>query len=452
MSGQGLGGGTDDGGTEPRHGLNETPPDSDTGEADRRSPAPHPRAPHRHGLLAGGLPAHPQGRGRRRRSPNRRRVRRRPGGEPPHPAGPREVGTLPSAGGPTGAHPERDGPQRDPPDWDSDLRGQGSPARRQHGARGGLRAGVSRLLVWVSARPLRAPGVGVSLEGVHGDAGRLGVGAGPPPLLRHPRSWPAPGRASPAGAGRRPAAFDRQVAARGRAGGGAGQLPRGRHTAGGSDLPAAEQHLPAHGARCVVRAGGPPPIARRAMLLRYADDAVLVFACEEDACRVWSVLPRRLARYGLTLHPEKPRLVPFRRPGRGLDQPGTFDFLGFTHHWARSRQGQWVIKRKTARDRFNRAVKAGTAWCRLNRHAPLRHQEEMLARKLQGHFAYYGITGNSPAIARFRFVVVGAWCKWLRRRSWKSRLTWDRFKALLARYPLPPARAIHSRYRLVANP
>ncbi len=195
-----------------------------------------------------------------------------------------------------------------------------------------------------------------------------------------------------------------------------------------------------------------PRLRGRAMLLRYADDAVLVFACEEDARRVWSVLPRRMARYGLTLHPEKTRLVPFRRPGRGLDQPGTFDFLGFTHHWARSRQGQWVIKRKTARDRFNRAVKAGTAWCRLNRHAPLRHQQEMLGRKLQGHFAYYGITGNSPAIARFRFVVVGAWCKWLRRRSWKSRLTWDRFKALLARYPLPPARAIHSRYRPVANP
>ena len=76
----------------------------------------------------------------------------------------------------------------------------------------------------------------------------------------------------------------------------------------------------------------------------------------------------------------------------------------------------------------------------------------MLARKLQGHFAYYGITGNSSAIARFRFVVVETWCKWLQRRSWKSRLTWDRFHELLARYPLPPARAIHSVYRLAATP
>ena len=195
-----------------------------------------------------------------------------------------------------------------------------------------------------------------------------------------------------------------------------------------------------------------PRLRGRAMLLRYADDAVLVFACEDDARRVWSVLPRRLARYGLTLHPEKTRLVPFRRPGRSPDQPGTFAFLGFTHHWARSRKGHWVIKRKTARDRFTRAVKAVTAWCRLNRHAPLRHQQEMLGRKLQGHFAYYGITGNSSAIARFRFVVVETWCKWLRRRSWKSRLTWDRFHVLLARYPLPPARAIHSVYRPAANP
>lgn len=127
--------------------------------------------------------------------------------------------------------------------------------------------------------------------------------------------------------------------------------------------------------------------------------AVLVFACEDDARRVWSVLLRRLARYGLTLHPEKTRLVPFRRPGRSPDQPGTFEFLGFTHHWARSRAGHWVIKRKTARDRFTRAVKAVPTWCRLNRHAPLRHQQAMLARKLQGHFAYYGISRNSSAIA-----------------------------------------------------
>jgi hypothetical protein len=194
-----------------------------------------------------------------------------------------------------------------------------------------------------------------------------------------------------------------------------------------------------------------PRLRGRAMLVRYADDAVLAFACAEDARRVWRVLPQRLARYGLTLHPDKTRLVPFMRPGRGPEQPSTFSFLGFTHYWARSRRGTWVVKRKTACDRFSRAVRAVALWCRRSRHLPLRTQQEALTRKLRGHFAYYGLTGNHQALVRFRYEVVRAWAKWLRRRSWATRLPWDRFNALLTRYPLPRAQVVHSVYRSAAT-
>src|SRR6516164_8526090 len=101
---------------------------------------------------------------------------------------------------------------------------------------------------------------------------------------------------------------------------------------------------------------GKPCLKGRAFLVRYADDFVRGFACEEDARRVLDVLPQRFGKYGLTIHPEKTRLVPFRRPpSRSLPSgfgntppPGSFDFLGFTHFWSRTRKGFWVAKRKTA--------------------------------------------------------------------------------------------------------
>jgi hypothetical protein len=134
-----------------------------------------------------------------------------------------------------------------------------------------------------------------------------------------------------------------------------------------------------------------PRLKGRAFLVRYADDFVLGFACEEDARRVLDVLPKRFGKYGLTLHPDKTRLVPFVRPGRrppaagrqGASPPGSFGFLGFTHHWGRSKQGSWVVRRKTAGSRFRRALKRIADWCRLNRHLPIREQYEALGRKLR---------------------------------------------------------------------
>jgi RNA-directed DNA polymerase len=189
-----------------------------------------------------------------------------------------------------------------------------------------------------------------------------------------------------------------------------------------------------------------PRLKGRAFLVRYADDFVLGFACEEDARRVLDVLPKRFGKYGLTIHPEKTRLVPFVRPpsrpaatGRpAVPAPGSFDFLGFTHFWSRSKQGPWVVKRKTAGSRFRRAVQRIAAWCRLNRHLPIGEQHQALWRKLRGHFQYYGgVIGNNRSLWCFRERVQGIWRKWLSRRSGKARLSWERMTKLLQRYVLP---------------
>jgi RNA-directed DNA polymerase len=194
-----------------------------------------------------------------------------------------------------------------------------------------------------------------------------------------------------------------------------------------------------------------PRLRGRAFLVRYADDAAMVFSREDDARRVVDVLPKRFGKYGLALHPEKTRLVEFRRPdqrpptdqgGAGGGRPGTFDLLGFTHYWGLSRKGRWVVKRKTARDRFNRALKRVADWCRENRHQPVREQRLALARKLLGHFGYYGITGNFEATRRFREGVKGVWRKWLDRRSNRARMSWEGMSKLLERYPLPPPRIV----------
>jgi group II intron reverse transcriptase/maturase len=198
-----------------------------------------------------------------------------------------------------------------------------------------------------------------------------------------------------------------------------------------------------------------PRLQGRAMLIRYADDFVIGFTDEQDARRVLEALPKRFGKYGLTIHPDKTRLVPFHKPrgseqSSGHDGPGTFDFLGFTHYWARSRKGNWVIKQKTASSRFTRAVQAISEWCQRNRHRPVAEQHRALCQKLRGHFNYYGITGNSSRLACFRHEVTGLWYKWLRRRN-SQRPPWSWFQQLMARYPLPAPVAIHSKCRLAKS-
>lgn len=192
-----------------------------------------------------------------------------------------------------------------------------------------------------------------------------------------------------------------------------------------------------------------PRLAGRATLVRYADDLVIIFAYERDARRVLDVLPKRLGKYGLMLHPEKTRLINFERPDRRTSRddkgdacarPGTFDLLGFTHYWAMSRKGYWVVKQKTASDRLRRSIKRITVWCRLHRHEPVSEQWTALRRKLLGHFAYFGITGNYQALHNFSVRVVALWQKWLSRRSQRAWMSREKMTRLLEQYPLPQPR------------
>jgi RNA-directed DNA polymerase len=202
-----------------------------------------------------------------------------------------------------------------------------------------------------------------------------------------------------------------------------------------------------------------PRLKGRAVLVRYADDAVLGFSHEEDARRVLAVLPKRFGRYGLTLHPEKTRLVDFRKPrGTGPSDSSasprrrSFDLLGFTHYWAKSRRGHWVIKRKTATDRLSRAITRIGRWCREHRHASVSEQHRALALKLRGHYGYYGITGNAQMLDHFLQAVRRRWHYWLNRRSQQRKWTWDRFARFMRARPLPPAIPVHSILRHAANP
>lgn len=185
----------------------------------------------------------------------------------------------------------------------------------------------------------------------------------------------------------------------------------------------------------------------------------LGFTNEADARRVLAVLGKRLGKYGLTLHPEKTRLVDFRRPrGVGASSPavsvgsGTFDLLGFTHYWARSRKGHWVIKQKMAKDRVGRVLTRIGEWCRRHRHTPVSEQHRALSQQLHGHYGYYGITGNSRALGRVLSEVKRRWRYWLNRRSDRGGWTWERFRRYLGTHPLPPPVPTHSTYRLAATP
>lgn len=183
-----------------------------------------------------------------------------------------------------------------------------------------------------------------------------------------------------------------------------------------------------------------PRLGGASFLIRYADDFVMGFSREEDARRVLDVLPKRFGKYGLTLHPTKTRLVRFGRPrDDGSPEPESFDFLGFTHYWARSLKGRWVIKLKTAKSRFTRSLRRIREWCRKWRHLPVAQQHQHLSAAMRGHYGYFGITGNSVALGRFAHEVHRAWHKWLARRSQRS-LNWENFEQLVRRFPLPPPR------------
>ena len=172
-----------------------------------------------------------------------------------------------------------------------------------------------------------------------------------------------------------------------------------------------------------------PRLKGEAFLIRYADDFVIGVAREDDAQRILEVLPKRMGKYGLTVHPEKTRLVRFQPPQ--------------AHYWGRSLRGVWVVKRKTAKSRLKRALAALSEWCRKNLHLAIREQHQKLTQKLRGHYGYYGIIGNYSSLQKFREGARRIWrCRLTRRRRGRP-MTWPRFVRLEKRYSLPRARVAH---------
>lgn len=185
-----------------------------------------------------------------------------------------------------------------------------------------------------------------------------------------------------------------------------------------------------------------PRLQGKATLVRYADDLVIGFEREDDAKRVMEVLAKRFERFGLTLHPDKTRLVPFQRPDRrdrSGKGPATFDFLGFTHYWRRARSGHWTPGAKTRTASLRRFIVTVADWCRSHRHEPVKEQHAALTRRIAGHFNYFGINGNVRCLRHVQRVCGVVWHKWLNRRSQRARKNWDQFNDLLRTHPLPKA-------------
>jgi RNA-directed DNA polymerase len=203
-----------------------------------------------------------------------------------------------------------------------------------------------------------------------------------------------------------------------------------------------------------------PRLRGRATLARYADDAVMVFERKVDALRVLEVLPKRFGKYGLTLHPEKTKLVEFQRPdrpsrrkrgrGTGPIRPETFDFLGFTIHWGVSLAGKWVVRERTSKSRFHRTLKGISSWCREHLHVAAPVQQRALNQKLRGHYGYFGRRGNFNRLWCIWNLTRQIWRRWLSRRSQKGKLDWRAMTALLERHPLAKPRSPLPRSESVA--
>ena len=191
-----------------------------------------------------------------------------------------------------------------------------------------------------------------------------------------------------------------------------------------------------------------PRLRGRSFLTRYADDFIIGLECEGDARRVMRVLPKRFNRFGLAIHSDKTKLVQFTKPrfrAKSAGGSGTFDFLGFTHYWAKTRQDYWVIKRKTIGKRLRRFVKSIWQWCQENRHEPLKEQYRSLCAKLRGYYQYYGIRCNYQSIEVVYEEIRRAWRYWLSRRSHKGYINWQKFvSTIIGSMPLPRPRIIHN--------
>ena len=184
------------------------------------------------------------------------------------------------------------------------------------------------------------------------------------------------------------------------------------------------------------------------IIVRFADDFIMGFEHEADAQRMLTDLRQRLAKFGLVLHPDKTRLVEFgrhaarNRAARGLGRPETFDFLGFTHVCGKTMAGHFGLRRFTISKRLRAKLREVKTELLRRRHLPVPEQGRWLAAVVRGHLAYYAVPGNSPAVNAFRTQVTWHWYRALRRRSQRSRLTWERMNRLAKRW-LPAVRITH---------
>lgn len=188
-----------------------------------------------------------------------------------------------------------------------------------------------------------------------------------------------------------------------------------------------------------------PRLRGRAFLVRFADDLVMGFELEEDARRVYEVLGKRLEKYGLAIQPEKTRLIPFFSPEK-TGKRESFNFLGFTHFWGKSRKGNMCVMRKTMSQRLTRSLKSIGEYCQNSRTQSLTEQMAGLSKRMCGHYAYYGITGNWRSLGKYYLEVKRRWRYWLNRRSARRDMVWERFRRLLESYPLPTPKVVHSVY------
>jgi len=177
--------------------------------------------------------------------------------------------------------------------------------------------------------------------------------------------------------------------------------------------------------------------------IRLADDFVIGCEREEDARRRREVRPKRFARFQRTIHPQKTRLVNFQPPRKG-EGDGTFDFLGFTHDWARSRRGSWRIKRQTAKKRLRRAMRAAWEWGREHRHEPGREQYRKRSQKWRGHDPDDGVRQNDRKLETLYWNVERAWRYWLSRRGGDRKIRWEKFDKLREVLPVPLPRMVHA--------
>jgi len=182
-----------------------------------------------------------------------------------------------------------------------------------------------------------------------------------------------------------------------------------------------------------------PHLKGEAWLIRYADDFIIAFERMDDGEDVMQRMAERMQRHGLALHPEKTRLMPFEKPppeqrgGKGL---ATFDFLGFTVSWRTTRTGGWRLGFETRSKSVKRILESASEQCRRHRHDPIKTQHMALRRRIDGHFNYFGVNGNTEALNRVVRAVTCIWAKWLMRRS-QRRKTWEWFNQLFKRFPLP---------------